>query len=112
MNQYVIDQPTRAIVRTSSRSPMLTTLSAFPCPSKRSRDSALLQSSTATIATTPHAKRHGTPGYCPISERNSPGGWPAGIHHGSRGAAAAASENVSSLRVNQPLILGRFFQTK
>src|SRR5579871_2202674 len=107
-----MDHPTNVIVRTSNNAPRLITLSAFPCPSNRSRDSELLQSSTATMATTPHAKRHGTPGYCPISERNSPGGCPAGIHHGSMGAAAAASENVSSLRVNHPLTLGLFFQTR
>src|SRR5207253_9827123 len=58
-------------------------------------------------------QQDGTPWCRPIIAKNCAGGWPAGIHQGSSGATPAASENVKSLRVNQPLTFGRAsFQTK
>src|SRR6267154_1210719 len=105
--QYVSDQPTTVIVSTSNSIPVLTRLNVLPWPSRWSRDSGSMQRRTVTNSTTLHASMTGTPGCRPIISKNCDGGWPAGIHQGSSGATPAASENVSSLRVNQPLTFGR-----
>src|SRR5271155_4515614 len=111
--QKVMDQPTMVRLRTRRRAAVLTTLRRRPWPRRESRDSASMQRRTETTRTTAQARIAGRPGYLLIIERNSPGGWPAGIHHGIMGATPAARERVSSLRVNQPLTFGRAsFQTK
>src|SRR5882672_9875732 len=72
-----------------------------------------MQRTMVTTVTTPQASRTGAAACRPIMAKNCAGGCPAGIYQGSSGATPAASENVSNLRVNQPLTFGRAsFHTK